>query len=119
MRKRYELADPTSCLSKAADDEWLFVLRGKDAAASGPVGGRSLRGRCGLKRRRSSKGVEPVYLSRGQRIWLAGRLGLVIARLRECSGDPLASPELVRAAEDDIRRAASVRKRIREARIDG
>lgn len=23
MRKRYELADPTSCLSKAADDEWL------------------------------------------------------------------------------------------------
>lgn len=37
MRKRYELADPTSCLSKAADDEWLFVLRGKDAAAAATV----------------------------------------------------------------------------------
>lgn len=30
MLKRDELADPNSCLNKAADDEYLFVLRSKD-----------------------------------------------------------------------------------------
>jgi hypothetical protein len=33
MIKAQELADPTSCLNKAKDDEMLFVLRGKDLAA--------------------------------------------------------------------------------------
>jgi hypothetical protein len=33
MRKKDELSDPTSCLNKAHDNEWLFVLLGRDAAA--------------------------------------------------------------------------------------
>lgn len=33
MRKCDELTDSKSCLSKAKDDEWLFVLLGRDAAA--------------------------------------------------------------------------------------
>lgn len=33
MRKRDEIADPKSCLSKAREDEWLFVLLGRDFAA--------------------------------------------------------------------------------------
>ena len=33
MRKRMELVDPRSCMSRAADDEWTFVLLGRDAAA--------------------------------------------------------------------------------------
>ncbi len=33
MQKHRELADPNSCLNKAADDEWLFVLLGRDDAA--------------------------------------------------------------------------------------
>jgi hypothetical protein len=33
VRKRDELADPDSCLSRARDDEWLFVLLGRDPAA--------------------------------------------------------------------------------------
>jgi hypothetical protein len=33
MRKRDELTDPSSCLSRARDDEWTFVLLGRDAAA--------------------------------------------------------------------------------------
>jgi hypothetical protein len=33
MRKRDELTDPKSCMSKARDDEWTFVLLGRDAAA--------------------------------------------------------------------------------------
>jgi hypothetical protein len=33
MRKRDELADPASCMSRARDDEWTFVLLGRDAAA--------------------------------------------------------------------------------------
>lgn len=33
MRKRDELTDPNSCMSKAKDDEWTFVLLGRDAAA--------------------------------------------------------------------------------------
>ena len=37
MRKRDELAHPTSCLNKARDDEWLFVLLGRDAAAGAAV----------------------------------------------------------------------------------
>jgi hypothetical protein len=34
MRKRDELADPTSCLSKARDDEWIFVLLERDPSAA-------------------------------------------------------------------------------------
>lgn len=33
MRKRDELTDPTSCMSRARDDEWTFVLLGRDPAA--------------------------------------------------------------------------------------
>ena len=33
MRKKEEIADPNSCLNRAADDEILFVLRSKDATA--------------------------------------------------------------------------------------
>ena len=37
MRKREEMADPNSCLNKAADNEWLFVLLGRDGAAAATV----------------------------------------------------------------------------------
>ena len=37
MRKRDELADPNSCMSRANDDEWTFVLLGRDAAAPAAV----------------------------------------------------------------------------------
>jgi hypothetical protein len=37
MRKRDEVADPGSCLNKARDDEWLFVLLGRDPAAPAAV----------------------------------------------------------------------------------
>lgn len=33
MRKRDELTNPNSCMSRANDDEWTFVLLGRDAAA--------------------------------------------------------------------------------------
>lgn len=33
MKKHRELADPTSCLSRAKDDEDVFVLLGRDVAA--------------------------------------------------------------------------------------
>jgi hypothetical protein len=33
MIKRDELANPNSCINRAADDEMLFVLRGRDLAA--------------------------------------------------------------------------------------
>ncbi len=33
MRKVEELSNPTSCLNKAQDGEWLFVLLGRDVAA--------------------------------------------------------------------------------------
>jgi phage protein D len=34
MLKREELADPNSCLNRAKDDELIFVLLGRDTAAS-------------------------------------------------------------------------------------
>jgi hypothetical protein len=37
MRKRDELTDPNSCMSRAKDDEWTFVLLGRDAAAPATV----------------------------------------------------------------------------------
>ena len=37
MLKRDELADPKSCLNKAADDEFVFVLRGHDVATPGTI----------------------------------------------------------------------------------
>lgn len=33
MRKRDELTNPASCMSRAHEDEWTFVLLGRDAAA--------------------------------------------------------------------------------------
>ena len=37
MIKRKELSDPSSCLSKARDDESLFVLLGRDVAAPAAI----------------------------------------------------------------------------------
>lgn len=37
MRKRDELALPNSCLNKARDDEWLFVIIGRDEAAPATI----------------------------------------------------------------------------------
>jgi hypothetical protein len=37
MRKRDELSDPASCLNRADDGEWLFVLLGRDRAAPAAV----------------------------------------------------------------------------------
>ena len=37
MRKRDELAFPDSCLNKARDDEWIFVLLERDPAAAATV----------------------------------------------------------------------------------
>jgi hypothetical protein len=37
MRKHQELTDPRSCLSKAHENEMLFVLLGRDAAAAATV----------------------------------------------------------------------------------
>lgn len=37
MRKRDELTDPRSCMSRARDDEWTFVLLGRDHAAPAAV----------------------------------------------------------------------------------
>ena len=37
MRKRDEMADPSSCLNRAADDEWTFVLLGRDRAAPAAI----------------------------------------------------------------------------------
>jgi len=37
MIKRDELARPDSCINRAADDEPVFVLRGKDAAAPAAI----------------------------------------------------------------------------------
>ncbi len=33
MRKCDELTNPNSCMSRARDEEWLFVLLARDAAA--------------------------------------------------------------------------------------
>jgi hypothetical protein len=33
MRKQHELADQSSCLNRAQNNEFLFVLRGHDVAA--------------------------------------------------------------------------------------
>ena len=37
MRKRLELTDPASCMSRARDDEMTFVLLGRDKAAPAAV----------------------------------------------------------------------------------
>jgi hypothetical protein len=37
MRKRDELADPQSCLNKARDDDWIFVLIQHDEDAPAAV----------------------------------------------------------------------------------
>jgi hypothetical protein len=37
MRKRDELTDPNSCMSRARDAEWTFVLLGRDVAATAAV----------------------------------------------------------------------------------
>ncbi len=33
MRKRDELTNPNSCMSRAHDDEWTFILLARDVAA--------------------------------------------------------------------------------------
>jgi hypothetical protein len=37
MRKRDELSDPKSCFNKARDDEYLFVILGRDPAATAAI----------------------------------------------------------------------------------
>lgn len=37
MRKRDELTNPASCMSRASDNEWTFVLLGRDVAAPAAV----------------------------------------------------------------------------------
>jgi hypothetical protein len=37
MRKRDELTDPASCMNRAREDEWTFVLLGRDPAAPAAV----------------------------------------------------------------------------------
>jgi hypothetical protein len=37
MRKRDEVSGPNNCLNRAADDEWTFVLLGRDLAAPATV----------------------------------------------------------------------------------
>ena len=37
MKKRDELNNPKSCLAKAKDDEWIFVLLGRDPAAQAAI----------------------------------------------------------------------------------
>lgn len=37
MRKRDELSDPRSCLNRATENEWCFVLLGRDRAAPAAV----------------------------------------------------------------------------------
>jgi hypothetical protein len=37
VRKRDELADPGSCLNKARDDEWIFVILERDVALPAAV----------------------------------------------------------------------------------
>lgn len=37
MRKREELTNPASCMSRARDDEMTFVLLGRDVAATHAV----------------------------------------------------------------------------------
>ncbi len=37
MRKCDELTDPRSCMSRARDDEWTFVLLGRDEATPATI----------------------------------------------------------------------------------
>lgn len=37
VKKSDELSDPRSCMSRARDDEWTFVLLGRDAAAPAAI----------------------------------------------------------------------------------
>lgn len=37
MRKRDELTDPTSCLNRAREDELVFTILGRDAAAPAAI----------------------------------------------------------------------------------
>ena len=37
MRKSDELTNPNSCISRAKDDEWTFVLLGRDKAAPATI----------------------------------------------------------------------------------
>jgi hypothetical protein len=37
MRKVDEIADKSSCLNRAADTEWLFVLLGRDVATPSTI----------------------------------------------------------------------------------
>jgi hypothetical protein len=59
VRKRDELTDLTSCMNRARDDEWTFVLLGRDRAA--PVAVRAWieeRVRLGKNRRDDAQIVE-------------------------------------------------------------
>jgi hypothetical protein len=52
MRKKDELANPNSCLNRAKDNEWLFVLKASDICSPGAV-------RDWVKRRLKKKRNQP------------------------------------------------------------
>jgi hypothetical protein len=66
------------------------------------------------RRHTQTKGTEPVYLSRAQRIWLARHLGEYSDQIKHAD---LPVPESF--VRDEVKMAGSVRARLREARTDG
>jgi hypothetical protein len=61
VRKRDELADPGSCLNRARDDEWLFVLLERDRALPAALRAWAAeRVKLGLNRPGDAQVVEPL-----------------------------------------------------------
>lgn len=73
MIKKDELAHPTSCLNKAADDEPVFVLRAKDVLAPTVVAcWAALAMREGVHEQ--ARIEEAMDLSKAMREWRASRV---------------------------------------------
>lgn len=117
MRKRDELTDPNSCLSKARDDEMLFVLLGRDAAAPAAVQAwineRIERGKNAANDEqiqeaerwievvKSGRGVSE-YIGRKSGKWLArARRGKPLIGMAKKAGRDYITPEDVQQAIDD------------------
>lgn len=71
------------------------------------------------RRQPRSKGVQPVYLTRGQRIYLTRRLRQVEARLRDAASEAWAPLDLVDATRREVATIRGILKQLREARTDG
>jgi hypothetical protein len=67
MLKRDELANPNSCINKAAEDEPVFVLRAQDAFASDLV--RLWASRAALNNAPPEKVAEAVKLAEAMEAW--------------------------------------------------